>query len=216
MNNNLIETCVQRQIAGLQSVADFVKTQEYERFYNNICPLNLTTKLPGALITKNQRIYISGVGKNSSIATKISESMASLGVKSGYINPTNYLHGDAGFVEDNDCVIYITRSGKTDEIHAMAEHLASNRPWIDQYLIHCNPDLPATEISLIFRQVLFIPGVVEGDEHQLAPTTSTTVFLCLLDTLTVALSAELGFSKSDFLNFHPGGNLGSKLRKENE
>ena len=62
------------------------------------------------------RIYISGVGKNSNIATKISESMASLGVRSGYINPTNYLHGDAGYIEDDDVVIHISRSGKTSKV----------------------------------------------------------------------------------------------------
>ena len=133
---------------------------------------------------------------------------------SGYKNPTNYLHGDAGYIEDEDCVVYITRSGKTDEIHAMALHLYSNRPHINQYLIHCNEDLQLGWPVNPFTRELFIPNIDEGDELELAPTTSTTVFLCLLDSITVALSSELEFTKEDFLSYHPGGNLGNILRKE--
>ena len=141
--------------------------------------------------------------------------MASLGVASGYINPTNYLHGDAGYLTDKDCVIYITRSGKTDEIHAMSKHLYDNRPHIQQDLIHCNKEA-VSELEELkqFTRAMFIPNVREGDELELAPTSSTTVFLCLLDTITVALSSDLEFTKGDFLSYHPGGNLGNILRKE--
>ena len=202
MNKVLIQECVKRQIKGLESVLQYVQEEEYEKFYRD---LSYNLNVIGG------RIYISGVGKNSNIATKISESMASLGVRSGYINPTNYLHGDAGYIENDDLVIYITRSGKTDEIHAMANHLYEKRPWINQYLIHCNKDLDIDATA--FTKVLYIPGVSEGDELELAPTTSTTVFLCLLDTITVALSSEIEFKKEDFLAYHPGGNLGNTLRK---
>jgi arabinose-5-phosphate isomerase len=206
MNRDLIRSCVTRQIKGLEEVDKFIETKQYEEFYKD---------LSYCLNILNGRIYISGVGKNSNIATKISESMASLGVKSGYINPTNYLHGDAGYIEDDDVVIYITRSGKTDEIHAMARHLFSKRPHINQYLMHCNKELNLADGFLIepFTRELFIPNIIEGDELELAPTTSTTVFLCLLDSITVALSSELGFTKEDFLSYHPGGNLGNTLRE---
>ena len=206
MNRELINSCVIRQIKGLEEVLRFTETKEYEEFYKD---------LSYCLNALGGRIYISGVGKNSNIATKISESMASLGVRSGFMNPTNYLHGDAGYIEDDDVVIYITRSGKTDEIHAMARHLYSKRPHINQYLIHCNSELTQIYRTINpFTRELFIPDICEGDELELAPTTSTTVFLCLLDTITVALSSELEFTKEDFLSYHPGGNLGNTLRKE--
>ena len=207
MDRDLITSCVTLQIQGLQEVLQFTATEQYMRFYED---------LSYCLNDLGGRIYISGVGKNSNIATKISESMASLGVRSGYINPTNYLHGDAGYIEDDDVVIHISRSGKTDEMHAMARHLYANRPHINQYLIHCNESLSLSDGFIIepFTRVMFIPNIIEGDELETAPTTSTTVFLCLLDTITVALSAELGFTKEEFLSYHPGGNLGQTLTKE--
>jgi len=205
MNKQLIQSCIDRQVKAITALKEFVETDQYKSLYKDLW----------YTINNGGRIFISGVGKNSNIATKISESMASLGIPSGYINPTNYLHGDAGYLTEKDCVIYITRSGKTDEIHAMAKHLYINRPHISQDLIHCNRSA-IFELRKFepFTRVMFIPNVREGDELELAPTSSTTVFLCLLDTITVALSSDLEFTKEDFLSYHPGGNLGNILRKE--
>ena len=200
MNKKLIQSCIDKQISALTSLKDVVTSSIYGDLY---------TKL--RYRSRYGRIFISGVGKNSNIATKISESMASLGVKSGYICPTNYLHGDVGFIDDNDCIIYITRSGTTDEILAMINHVKTYRPKIQQFLIHCNMDLKRTELPI---WNMCIPYVIEGDANSLAPTTSTTAFLCFLDTITVALSYDKNFTKQDFLNSHPGGNLGKTLRKE--
>lgn len=199
----LVAQVVDRQIEGLKSVKEFTQTPEYTE---------LLGELSYCLEVNNGRIFISGVGKNSNIATKISESMASLGVRSGYINPTNYLHGDAGYIEDNDVVIHISRSGKTDEMHAMARHLYANRPHINQYLIHAND----TEkfFHAYFTRSILIKNIKEGDHLETAPNTSTTAFLCLLDTITAVLSQHLGFTKEDFLAFHPGGNLGASLKDE--
>ena len=198
----LVAQVVDRQIEGLKSVKEFTQTSEYTE---------LLGELSYCLEVNNGRIFISGVGKKSNIATKISESMASLGVRSGYINPTNYLHGDAGYIEDNDVVIHISRSGKTDEMHAMARHLYANRPHINQYLIHCNKALHHYHY---FARIFQIKNVIEGDHLQTAPTTSTTVFLCLLDTITAVLSQHIGFTKENYLSFHPRVNLGQNLKDE--
>jgi len=201
MNKQLIQSCIDRQVEAITALKVVVETDQYKRLYEDLW----------YVINAGGRIFISGVGKNSNIATKISESMASLGVPSGYINPTNYLHGDAGYLTDNDCVIYITRSGKTEEILAMVRHLLDNRAHISQFLIHTNPELDENSFPI---WNMFLPDVVEGDANVLAPTTSTTTFLCFLDTITVALSEELEFTKEDFLSYHPGGNLGKILKEE--
>ena len=208
--NDLVLQVIDRQIEGLESVKEFTQTPEYAEFVG---------ELYHCLMKDKGRIYISGVGKNSNIATKISESMASLGVRSGYINPTNYLHGDAGYIEKGDVVIHISRSGKTDEMHAMAKHLYHNRPRIKQYLIHANEDFDNYEsgpLDWYFYKIFMIKNIKEGDHLETAPNTSTTAFLCLLDTITAVLSYDLGFTKEDFLKYHPGGNLGNILKKELE
>jgi arabinose-5-phosphate isomerase len=50
----------------------------------------------------------------------------------------------------------------------------------------------------------------------LAPTTSTTMQMALGDALAVALFVRRGFTPADFRRFHPGGKLGSRLRRVRE
>jgi arabinose-5-phosphate isomerase len=47
----------------------------------------------------------------------------------------------------------------------------------------------------------------------LAPTTSTTMQMALGDALAVALLTRRGFSEADFRQIHPGGKLGSRLKR---
>jgi arabinose-5-phosphate isomerase len=47
----------------------------------------------------------------------------------------------------------------------------------------------------------------------LAPTTSTTMQMALGDALAVALLTRRGFTAADFHQIHPGGRLGTRLRR---
>ncbi|QQO96281.1 arabinose 5-phosphate isomerase [Acinetobacter phage Minot] len=162
-----------------------------------------------------QRIVITGVGKNSNLATKASETFASLGIPSMYLNTCHYSHGDAGFIGHDDIVIHVSRSGKTEEMQYMARHLKTIRPNVLQILLHCNSQL-TEEQKAPFDIEFGIPGIVECDDNHLAPTTSTTVLLVLLDTIGVILSKHLRFTREDFYSYHPGGSLGAMLKSESK
>lgn len=167
---------------------------------------------PG-LSNYESRIIITGIGKNANIATKASETFASLGIPSMYLNTAHYSHGDAGFIGPNDVIIHISRSGKTEEMLGAAAHLRTIRPNVVQILLHCNEDLPY-ELKQYFDYNFCTGKAVEVDENQLAPTMSTTLLLALIDTFAINLSSERGFTRQDFLTFHPGGALGQMLKAE--
>ena len=95
----------------------------------------------------------------------------------------------------------------------MAQHLNKIRPNVLQILLHCNPNL-TDEQKAPFDIEFGIPGIVECDDNNLAPTTSTTVLLALLDTIGVILSKYVGFKREDFYAYHPGGSLGAMLKSE--
>jgi arabinose-5-phosphate isomerase len=156
---------------------------------------------------------ITGVGKNANMAAKASETFASLGIPSMYLNTCHYSHGDAGFIAHDDVVIHVSRSGKTEEMQYMARHLNKIRPNVLQILLHCNTNLTDEQKSP-FDIEFGIPGIVECDDNALAPTTSTTVLLALLDTIGVILSKHIGFKREDFYAYHPGGALGAMLKAE--
>lgn len=173
----------------------------------------IETLKPVAASNYARRIIITGVGKNANIAAKASETFASLGIPSMFLNTGHYSHGDAGFIAPHDIVIHVSRSGKTDEMQHMARHLKTIRPDVVQVLLHCNEELTA-QMAEPFDIEFGVDSIVECDENSLAPTSSTTVLLALLDTIGVILSSHIRFERQDFYKYHPGGALGSMLKAE--
>lgn len=203
MENTLATQCIDRQVAALARLHAVIETAEYAQIVEVITEV--------AKQNYAARVMIAGVGKNSNIAHKISETMASLGIPSFYLNVSHCGHGDFGFVGPNDVIIHISRSGKTREMLEAIDHLKLIRPDVVQILIHCKKDKepnPNVDIEL------FIGAVAEGDEFGLAPTTSTTALLCTLDCISVQVSHNIDFKRLDFLKFHPDGALGAMLKAE--
>ena len=201
--NELATQCIDRQVAALARLHAVIETPEYNEI------VAIVTEV--AKQNYASRVMISGVGKNSNIATKISETMASLGIPSMYLNASHTGHGDFGFVGPNDVIIHISRSGKTREMLEAIDHIKVIRPDVFQILIHCKKDKPKNPNIDI---ELFIGSVAEGDEFGLAPTTSTTALLCTLDCISVQVSHNIGFKRLDFLKYHPDGQLGEMLKAE--
>ncbi|ADI96322.1 conserved hypothetical protein [Acinetobacter phage Ac42] len=199
---------IEEQIRCMNNLSVFLdeNSEKYEQMMDSI----LNTVF-GSRMYSN-RVVITGVGKNANLAAKASETFASLGVPSLYLNTCHYAHGDAGFIGYSDVVIHVSRSGKTEEMQGMARHLRGIRPEVKQILLSCNDNLPE-EMKEPFDFVMNVPGVVECDENKLAPTSSTTVLLALLDTIGINLSKEIGFTRQDFLTYHPGGSLGQMIRE---
>lgn len=200
---DLAKTCIDRQIAALSRLHHVVETKEYR----DIVDIVVET----AKKNYKARVMIAGVGKNANIASKISETMASLGIPSFYLNVSHCGHGDFGFIGHDDIIIHISRSGTTREMITAMEHIKLIRPDVYQILIHCKSGKARCEFA---DTELFIGSVAEGDEFQLAPTTSTTALLCTLDCISVQASHEIGFKRMDFLKFHPDGALGDMLKAE--
>lgn len=194
---------IDRQIAALENLRNVITTDEYKKI------VDLVTYV--ARNKYNTRVLMAGVGKNSNIASKIAETMASLGIPSMPLNVSHLGHGDFGYIGHGDVIIHISRSGTTVEMLTAIEHIARIRPSVSQVLIHCKPTKPKNETVDL---ELCIGGVQEGDEHGLAPTTSTTALLCVLDCISVQASHNAGFTRLDFLKYHPDGALGEMLKAE--
>ena len=60
---------------------------------------------------------------------------------------------------------------------------------------------------------MLLPNNGEACPLGLAPTSSTTATLVLGDILTIGMIERKGFSKEDFNDRHPGGKLGSILKR---
>jgi arabinose-5-phosphate isomerase len=152
------------------------------------------------------RVIVTGVGKSGLVGRKIAATLTSTGTPATFLHPVESVHGDLGMVGDGDVALLISKSGESDELLALLEHLkrfgvrtiALTGATTSALARHCDVTLDA--------------GVKEeACPHDLAPTTSTTVALALGDALAVALLEEKGFRREDFARLHPGGTLGRRL-----
>lgn len=152
------------------------------------------------------RVIVAGVGKSGLIGRKIAATLTSTGTPATFLHPVESLHGDLGIVGENDAAILLSKSGASDELLGMLEHL--QRMGVATISITGNRDSQLARLTDVS-----LDGWVseEACPHDLAPTTSSTVALALGDALAVALLEAKGFRREDFARLHPGGTLGRKL-----
>ena len=152
------------------------------------------------------RVIVAGVGKSGLIGRKIAATLTSTGTPAAFLHPADSVHGDLGIVGPNDVAILISKSGESDELLALVEHLKR----MGVRLIAMTGD-KASGLARHADVVLDAGVAEEACPHDLAPTTSTTVALALGDALAVALLEEKGFQREDFARLHPGGSIGRRL-----
>ena len=152
------------------------------------------------------RAIVSGVGKSGHIGRKIAATLTSTGSPATFLHPAESLHGDLGIVGESDVAILISKSGESDELVALLDHLKR----LGVCTIAITGDMKST-LALHTDVALDAWVSEEACVHDLAPTTSTTVALAIGDALAVALLEEKGFQAGDFARLHPGGSLGRRL-----
>src|SRR5882762_1811231 len=69
------------------------------------------------------RVIVSGVGKSGLIGRKIAATLTSTGTPASFLHPVESAHGDLGIVGPSDVAILLSKSGESDELLAMLEHL---------------------------------------------------------------------------------------------
>lgn len=152
------------------------------------------------------RVIVSGMGKAGIIGKKISATLASIGVPSFSLHPSEAIHGDLGRFTKADLALVLSNSGETPEILGMIPHL--KRIPCPIIAITRSSDTALGRNSDI---VLELGKISEAGPHGLAPTTSAISMLALGDAMAMTLSHAKGISKEDFAAFHPGGDLGRSL-----
>lgn len=158
------------------------------------------------LTVRQGRVVVMGMGKSGHIGKKIAATLASTGSPAIFVHPAEAGHGDLGMVTQNDVVIAISQSGKSDELIRVIPYFKRNG--IKMIALTSDPGSSlATNADIVIDTA--VPK--EACPLGLAPTASTTLTLALGDALAVCLLQVSGFSQNDFAETHPHGALGRKL-----
>lgn len=152
------------------------------------------------------RVIVTGMGKSGLIGKKIAATMSSTGTPAYFLHPAESTHGDSGVITRDDVIIAISNSGETQELMNLL-------PLIKRFgcpMIGMTGNLNST-LAKTSEVVLDISVEREACPLGKAPTASTTATLAMGDTLAVCLMEKKGFTKEDFLMYHPSGKLGKGL-----
>jgi arabinose-5-phosphate isomerase len=149
---------------------------------------------------------VSGIGKAGIIARKISATLASTGTPSHFLHPVEAVHGDLGRLRKDDIVMVLSYGGETDEIIRLINLVKQLRV----RLIAITGDEDST-LARHSDVVLCMGRVNEACPLGVAPSVSTTCMLAIGDALAFTVMKARNFGVEDYVRFHPGGSLGTKL-----
>lgn len=193
------------RISAIRTIDSEIET--LNELKKSVDSLSLTKALDFMQNAKG-RIIITGMGKSGHIGKKIAASLASTGTPSFFVHPAEASHGDLGMITEDDVVIAISNSGESRELIDILNYC--KRFGIKLIAITKNPESSLGKAGDI---VLQLPNNGEACPLGLAPTSSTTATLVLGDILTIGMIERRGFSKEQFNDRHPGGKLGSILKR---
>jgi arabinose-5-phosphate isomerase len=153
------------------------------------------------------RVIVTGIGKSGLIGKKIVATLTSTGTHAIFLHPVEGMHGDLGIVTKDDVMLAISNSGETNELNMILSSVHE----IGAPLIAFTGS-PLSTLARSSDVVIDVSVEREACPFGLAPTSSTTATLAMGDALAVALIEKRNFNEKDFYKFHPGGNLGLRLR----
>lgn len=159
-----------------------------------------------ALYNCKGRVIVTGMGKSGIIGKKIAATMSSTGTPAYFLHPAESTHGDSGVITRNDVIIAISNSGETQELMNLLPLIKR----FDCPMIGMTGNVNST-LGKTSDVTLDISVEREADTLGKAPTASTTATLAMGDALAVCLMEKKGFTKEDFLMYHPSGKLGKGL-----
>jgi len=151
------------------------------------------------------RVVVSGMGKSGHIGRKLASTFASTGTPSFFMHPAEASHGDLGMITPNDVVIFLSNSGKSDELISILPVIKRIGAKIISITGNSNSELARESEIHLSAQVS-----QEACPLGLSPTASSTASLALGDALAICVLDQRAFTAEDFAQSHPGGSLGKR------
>ena len=152
--NDIMDTC--------RDSLNSLDTKEFDRLIDHCI----------RCIDNGGKIVASGLGKNVPICEKFVGTMNSLGMDARFLHTNTAVHGDLGMVGKNDIVLLLSKSGNTVESVMLANYLIERET--ETWLLSFNRK---SKLIDILHDQLILNLKNEGDEWDIVPNNSTTVYL---------------------------------------
>lgn len=183
----------------LAVIKDSLNSIPEKKYEDLICECINTLKNGGKIIA-------SGLGKNVPICEKFVGTLNSLGIDARFLHTNTAVHGDLGMVGKRDLVLLLSKGGNTNETVVLGEYLKERgtNTWLLSFYDN-------GKASRVVEKKLIMHLKNEGDDWDIVPNNSTTVYLILLQGIALEIGRRMGITLDDFRVNHPGGGIGAKL-----
>jgi arabinose-5-phosphate isomerase len=151
-------------------------------------------------------LHFVAVGKSGGVAQVLVAMLASVGIHSRFLHPTEALHGDLGSVVAGDPVLLISNNGRSAEVLAIVPLLKERGCQL--IAMTSRLDSPLAQVSDL---VLQLPLQGEACPLNQAPLTSTVTTLALGQLLVAASMEKRVFDVASYARNHPGGAIGKRI-----
>jgi arabinose-5-phosphate isomerase len=178
--------------------------QHLDYFFKNLDHVQAEAVLNLCFNTKGFLI-LSGVGKSGIIAEKIAMTLVSTGSKALYLPSTNFLHGDIGILSPEDTVIFLSKSGETEELLYLVPFIKKKGAKIIAIVSNLQ-----SRLALEADVAISLPVEKELCPFDLSPTISNEVQLLFGDALAMGLMKQKGVTLESYGENHPSGSIGKK------
>ena len=177
---------------------------QLNKFVNNMSGIEF---ISNKILSCTGNIYITGVGKSEDISVHLVNLMKSIGLKSYYMNIMNSTHGDMGCIDNNDIIIFFSKSGNTSEIIEKINLFKCYKIGIC-----CNDKSLFSQFCDCILILPFKSEIKNSKNINCIPSNSymSHLFFCniLINNLIEKSDITLDLYKSN----HPAGNIGNNLK----
>ncbi|MET0402093.1 MAG: KpsF/GutQ family sugar-phosphate isomerase [Cystobacter sp.] len=154
------------------------------------------------------QVVVTGIGKAGLIGQKLSATLASTGIRSVFLHPTEAAHGDLGRVGRGDVILALSNSGATEELLRL---LPSFRRLATPVIaLTGDAESPLARGADV---VLDIGRIEEACPMGLVPTASTAALHAIGDALTLAVLRSRSFGSDEYALLHPAGKIGRSVMR---
>lgn len=163
------------------------------------------------IVASRLPVICTGIGKSGYVMQKFTASLNSIGVRAIFLDPLNALHGDIGIIAPESLLLLMSNSGNSSEMLSIVKALKNRN--ISSVLF------TSGDGGNLNRDVDFIMKYsfsYEAGQANLAPTTSSTLQMLLVDSLIASLTYRMNLTEVLFASNHPSGSLGRRLKNVEE
>lgn len=156
------------------------------------------------IFSKHKRVIFCTMGKSAFACRKVVYTAISYGLQWYDLDVCHAFHGDAGIIKKGDLLVFVSKSGETEETVEVAKYFQN---W-ETIAITSNEN---SSLNKICKNSIKIPVKSEASPFGYAPMISTSLYMICLHSILCEVIVKNKCSINEYARNHPAGDIGKKI-----